>query len=86
MDEDLFISGAEADISSNGDTNQNAMERTYADVNSLLEKEEEDIGRAITEITEVQVCKMFEMRAHDVKFVKYVVNNVPNFADERDAR
>lgn len=48
----------EADISSNGDTNQNAMERTYADVNSLLEKEEEDIGRAITEITEVQMKEM----------------------------
>ncbi|KAK8585247.1 hypothetical protein V6N13_139182 [Hibiscus sabdariffa] len=43
------------EISSNGDTNQNASERAYEDANSQLNKEEEDIGRAITEITEVQM-------------------------------
>ncbi|XWS24632.1 hypothetical protein CRYUN_Cryun28dG0119300 [Craigia yunnanensis] len=43
------------DISSNGDTDLNAVERTYADVNSVLEKEERDIERAITGITEVQM-------------------------------
>ncbi|GMI82418.1 CHROMATIN REMODELING COMPLEX SUBUNIT B, switch subunit 3 [Hibiscus trionum] len=45
----------ESEISSNGDTNQNASERVYADANSQLNKEEEDIERAITEITEVQM-------------------------------
>lgn len=45
----------EADISSNGDTNLNAPERTYANVNSLLENEERDIERAIAGITEVQM-------------------------------
>ncbi|MFQ6639407.1 hypothetical protein Gotur_014399 [Gossypium turneri] len=46
----------ESEISSNGDTNQNALERAaYADANSLLDKEEQDIERAITGITEVQM-------------------------------
>lgn len=46
----------ESEISSNGDTNQNALERAaYADANSLLDKEELDIERAITGITEVQM-------------------------------
>ncbi|XWS14338.1 hypothetical protein CRYUN_Cryun35bG0001200 [Craigia yunnanensis] len=44
----------EADISAGG-TNLNELERTYADVNSVLEKEEGDIERAITGITEVQM-------------------------------
>ncbi|XVF74057.1 hypothetical protein PTKIN_Ptkin13bG0031000 [Pterospermum kingtungense] len=53
----------EADISSNGD-NVNALERAYEDVNSLLEKEEEDIERAITEITEVQIKEMQDKIVH----------------------
>lgn len=61
MAEALFLCGAEADVSSNGDTNLNALERAYADVYALLEKEERDIERAITGITEVQVCKSFEI-------------------------
>ncbi|KAH1065887.1 hypothetical protein J1N35_030874 [Gossypium stocksii] len=49
----------ESEISSNGDTNQNALERAaYADANSLLDKEEQDIERAITGITEVQMKDM----------------------------
>ncbi|XP_039002582.1 SWI/SNF complex subunit SWI3B [Hibiscus syriacus] len=45
----------ESEISSNGDANQNALERAYADAKSQLDKEEQDIERAITEITEVQM-------------------------------
>ncbi|XWS20813.1 hypothetical protein CRYUN_Cryun30bG0001500 [Craigia yunnanensis] len=38
MDQAAFLS-AFADISSNGDTNLNELERAYADVNSVLETE-----------------------------------------------
>lgn len=56
----LFPCDTESEISSNGDTNQNALERAaYADASSLLDKEEQDIERAITGITEVQVCIRF---------------------------
>ncbi|XP_022777098.1 SWI/SNF complex subunit SWI3B-like isoform X2 [Durio zibethinus] len=54
----------EADISSNGDTNLNAPGRTYVDVNSLLEKEEGDIERAIIGITEVQMKEIQDKLVH----------------------
>ncbi|KAK6257302.1 hypothetical protein QUC31_000761 [Theobroma cacao] len=54
----------EADVSSNGDTNLNALERAYADVYALLEKEERDIERAITGITEVQMKEIQDKILH----------------------
>ncbi|XP_022772529.1 SWI/SNF complex subunit SWI3B-like isoform X4 [Durio zibethinus] len=54
----------EADISSDGDTNLNALERAYADLDSLLEKEEQDIERAINGITEVQMKEIQDRILH----------------------
>ncbi|XVE84578.1 hypothetical protein DITRI_Ditri17bG0023900 [Diplodiscus trichospermus] len=47
--------GREADISANGETNVNAVEKTYVDVKSALEKEEEEIERVVSVIAEVKV-------------------------------
>ncbi|XP_022772527.1 SWI/SNF complex subunit SWI3B-like isoform X2 [Durio zibethinus] len=52
------------DISSDGDTNLNALERAYADLDSLLEKEEQDIERAINGITEVQMKEIQDRILH----------------------
>lgn len=50
-------SDAEVDAASNGNTNLNtAAEGAWLDANSQLEKEELDVERAISGITEVQVC------------------------------
>ncbi|KAJ6336621.1 hypothetical protein OIU76_006488 [Salix suchowensis] len=42
-------------VASNGDTNLNASVKACLDANSLLEKEESDVERAISRITEVQM-------------------------------
>ena len=50
--------GTDSGVSSNGDTNLNASVKACLDANSLLEKEESDVERAISRITEVQVHKI----------------------------
>ncbi|OMP11549.1 hypothetical protein CCACVL1_00449 [Corchorus capsularis] len=52
------------DVSSNGDTNINSLERECADVNSLLDKEERDIERAISGIVEVQMKEIQDKILH----------------------
>lgn len=49
---------AEAEVASNGDATQSALERASVDANSLIEKEELDVEKAISGIAEVQVCKI----------------------------
>ncbi|KAK9270353.1 hypothetical protein L1049_025932 [Liquidambar formosana] len=58
----------ESDVPSNGDSNLNASEGACVDVNSLLEKEELDVERAISGITEVQMKEIQEKIIHFEEF------------------
>ena len=49
---------AEAEVASNGDTSQNTLESFTVEANSLVEKEERDLEKAISGIIEVQVSKI----------------------------
>lgn len=55
-------------MESNGGTTSNAMEGAYADAKSLLEREERDVERAVSGITDVQVSKVCQKREHDVNY------------------
>jgi hypothetical protein len=50
--------GTDSGVASNGDTNLSASVKACLDANSLLEKEESDVERAISRITEVQVHRI----------------------------
>lgn len=50
---------SEAEVSANGETTLNALEGALMDANSVLEKEELDLERAVSDIVEVQVCNFF---------------------------
>lgn len=50
-----LISDAEADVASNGDTTQSALDGAFVEANSQIHKEQLDVERAISEITQ-QVC------------------------------
>ncbi|KAF3446935.1 hypothetical protein FNV43_RR12115 [Rhamnella rubrinervis] len=64
----------EADAVSNGNTNLNAAEGTWVDANSQLEKEELDVERAISGITQVQMKeiqdKIVRFEAMDLQMEK----------------
>lgn len=71
---------------SNGDTNLDELGGAFVDANSQLEKEGMDVERAISGITEVQVCEILRLV---VRYSSLVVNyflTIRSFADERDSR
>lgn len=54
-----YLHYAEAEVAANGDTTENVLERSSFDANSLIEKEQLDVEKAVTDIIEIQVCSIF---------------------------
>lgn len=66
-----FANGAriqDPNVESNGDTTSNALEGAYVDAKSLLEREELDVERAISGITEVQMKEIRDKIVHFEEF------------------